>query len=157
MPSFFRASTAGRMTSIVLAADGAAVASVGIKASDSDARIVDTGTLHRGNSKPRRLHDARCVDVCRDVDEGYVGRDAYRPQPIEHVEFRAEMIAAEFLGQIMHLIDVIEAGEAHRVLVERRINDCIDLSSFGGGHCDIQAAQRIQPGSSADFARFDIA
>jgi hypothetical protein len=44
------------------------------------------------------------------------------------------MIAAEFLGQIMHFIDIIETGQAHCMLVERRVNDGIDLSSFCGGN-----------------------
>jgi hypothetical protein len=50
------------------------------------------------------------------------------------------MIAAEFLGEIVHFIDIIETGQAHCMLVERCVNDGVDLSSFCGGDRSIKAA-----------------
>ena len=86
-----------------------------------------------------------------------MGGDPRRPEIVELIQLGEEMLAAEEPGQEMHLVDLVEAAQLHRMLVERGIDDGIDLPGLDQLDGELQAPQRIEPRGPARLAEADRA
>ena len=145
----------GRDDVDLLAPDRAAVARMRIESRDGDARRrvargleVAIGDAHGGAHALLR-------DRVGHVAQRNVRRDARRPQRAGDVELADEARDAEFFLQVAKLVFLRETAEAHRVLVERREHDAVDLAAFRGVRRRLERGQRRAPAGLGRLARRD--
>ncbi len=139
----------------LLAAERAAVAGVRIQRRDGDARRRGAGRDQVAVQDAHRLDDAVRGDRVGDLAQRDVRRHPRRPQRAGDVELGDEAVDAEEVLHVAQLVLLGEAGEMHRVLVERREHDRVDRLPAPPRRARhrVRAARRVRPRASPCRAR----
>ncbi len=128
-----------------LATAGAAIAAMGVQRRHRHARIGKAGLSQRFIGQPRCRLDAVPGDIFRNFGQRDMAGNARGPQRAQGVELAEIVRHPEPVGEEMQFVLEMHAAFLHRLLVQRRKADGVNVAAFEG----FQAGGQRQPRAAA--------
>ena len=136
----------------LLAPEGAAFSGVRVERRDRDVWIGLARLLERVGDQRNRGVDAVAGDEVADGAQRHMRRHARRPQVAQNVDLAAWTVEREALDCEIEFVAGVMTGEAHRLFVERRVNDAVDCATLARIEQEGERVENLATGIRGDAA-----
>ena len=140
----------------LLAPAGAAIAVVRVEARNRHLGLGHAAGAQRVVEQLRGLGNALLAQIAGHILERHMRGDARSPEIAQRVEFAEVALHAQILGEVVQFVLMAQSAQLHRLLVQGRKADRVDIAGLRRIHALVQHLQHRTPARRADLADLHV-